>query len=757
MPSPRKALTGNLALGWLLAGLTGWPLGASGKAGAAARLEERKQLPSADAEMAALLAGLKDFPVPEYLDEVFPVPHLSAAGGILHSRWTHARHIHRGADLRDANLGDADLRRCDLAGADLRGADLTGARLGGAVLTGARLEGARLFKADLSGAIDLDLTGAELHPFFEIDPGEEVGDIKILDCSATGSHGDPRDLVCGPDGRLFWLAGEHPTLFNMTVTGALHAMGSAGDTRMHGLVKDSRDRLWCFGDRMFGNFDLTRFALTAAGRTLTFTHCKGSNLTGAPSRIVAGADGEVWLSYPERAVRMAEPETAGKFAWNTVPYDACGFPRNTLALGSRDGRWSVFLAPGKGPSHVGSLASGKIVPLPFAEGIRPDRVATGPDHRVWFTASGPATSEVSVIGVVDPVDLLTRIYPVKPAAGTGKFPDLRGLALGPDRCIWFTDRTGGRIGRIDGEGGIDGFDLPPGMRPMEITCGQDGRMLFTLEGRNAIGSIRVERRPATRFAQAPAPRAEENVVERKEGKAETRLNHPAADGSGAKLAPEPMKPSAAASRPAARDRQEAQRQRGLRAERRFQERLAAESGSGARDSVPEAKEPEPEAKEALTGTTGPGPEVDAAAPGPLQRLDSLGVLLARGATRHILARHGAASPAGKSRFHPDFHTRERLEALLADGMEGVDGIASVRKARSRVRKRGEGRHAARRLTVVDTRGRYLTHCEADRPVGKAGGEPTRCFRVVTLRVRDADGQLLHDVVTAYPVAERFLW
>jgi hypothetical protein len=135
---------------------------------------------------------------------------------------------------------------------------------------------------------------------------------------------------------------------------------------------------------------------------------------------------------------------------------------------------------------------------------------------------------------------------------------------------------------------------------------------------------------------------------------------------------------------------------------------------------------------------------------PVERLGALDVLLAPGVTRHILDEHGAHCPEGKSRFHEDFLTRGSMEALIARGMENADAVGRIRKPGTS----GPGRMAlARNFRILDPEGRYLTYCKSDRIIGQDSGEPTRSFVVVSLRVQDEDGQRLHDVVTAHPVAD----
>jgi len=66
-----------------------------------------------------------------------------------------------GCDLTDAQLSGAQLQGADLSGANLSNANLYGANLSGANLAGAVLNGVDLKLANLDGATDANLAGAD--------------------------------------------------------------------------------------------------------------------------------------------------------------------------------------------------------------------------------------------------------------------------------------------------------------------------------------------------------------------------------------------------------------------------------------------------------------------------------------------------------------------------------------------------------------------------------------------------------------------
>ena len=67
----------------------------------------------------------------------------------------------------------------------------------------------------------------------------------------------------------------------------------------------------------------------------------------------------------------------------------------------------------------------------------------------------------------------------------------RGIAVGPDGALWFTNSKKKTIGRITTNGGVSIFG-GPGINtkgPVGITTGADGALWFTNPGSNSIGRI----------------------------------------------------------------------------------------------------------------------------------------------------------------------------------------------------------------------------------------------------------------------------
>ena len=135
----------------------------------------------------------------------------------------------------------------------------------------------------------------------------------------------------------------------------------------------------------------------------------------------------------------------------------------------------------------------------YATGITagsiPGRITSGPDGALWFTErSGNRIGRITTDGAITEYSGLT------PGSGP------TGIVTGPDGALWFTELTGDRIGRITTSGVVTEFatGLAPGCRPYSITAGPDGALWFTEYLGNAIGRITTSG-VITEYPLFPAP------------------------------------------------------------------------------------------------------------------------------------------------------------------------------------------------------------------------------------------------------------
>lgn len=185
-----------------------------------------------------------------------------------------------------------------------------------------------------------------------------------------------------------------------------------------------------------------------------------------PNGLAAGPDGNLWLaarqdSGVDRIVRVS---TDGQIAEFPIPTHESG-PED-IAAGSDGGMWFTELF-GKKIGRVGP--TGKIIEFPLpSERSAPIAITKGPDGNVWFTKNGGG------IGRVTPNGQITEF----PAPGTSD-----AIAAGSDGRLWLT-KGQGSIGRFNPTNGrVTEIQLPNrDSYPVKIAAGPDGSIWYTARG-----------------------------------------------------------------------------------------------------------------------------------------------------------------------------------------------------------------------------------------------------------------------------------
>lgn len=134
------------------------------------------------------------------------------------------------------------------------------------------------------------------------------------------------------------------------------------------------------------------------------------------------------------------------------------------------------------------------VPTPASS---PEGIVAGPDGNLWFTEH---TGQK--IGRMSPQGVTVAEYPI-PASGSpvgtcfdlgGSPPCPRGITMGPDGNIWFTEFNGNKISRLrTSDGKIDQFPIPtPNSRPVGIMGGPGRAIWFTEAIGNKISRLSLD-------------------------------------------------------------------------------------------------------------------------------------------------------------------------------------------------------------------------------------------------------------------------
>jgi streptogramin lyase len=129
------------------------------------------------------------------------------------------------------------------------------------------------------------------------------------------------------------------------------------------------------------------------------------------------------------------------------------------------------------PTTQSTLPTGTITEFASPSGASSLRgITLGPDGNLWFT-------EASAIGRITPAGQITE-FPV-PTPQSVPW----GITTGPDGNLWFTESFGNNIGRMTPTGQAQEFPVGFGTNPAGITVGPDGNLWYIDNAFNRIGQI----------------------------------------------------------------------------------------------------------------------------------------------------------------------------------------------------------------------------------------------------------------------------
>jgi streptogramin lyase len=100
-------------------------------------------------------------------------------------------------------------------------------------------------------------------------------------------------------------------------------------------------------------------------------------------------------------------------------------------------------------------------------------IASGPEEHVWFSSS---TAFVSGLGEMTTAGAIVKEFPL------GEEVRPQSIAEGADHNMWFTEWGEGKIGKITTSGTTTSYALTEGSEPYDIVKGPDGDMWFTEQG-----------------------------------------------------------------------------------------------------------------------------------------------------------------------------------------------------------------------------------------------------------------------------------
>jgi streptogramin lyase len=286
----------------------------------------------------------------------------------------------------------------------------------------------------------------------------------------AGSH--PNGISTGPDGNLWFTEYGTGMIGRITPTGTITQFGPTWHGGPWDIVNGPDGNLW-FTDAGASGDGIGR--IRPDGKfTVEFPLAKGSR----PFGITVGGDGLIYFTEAgtSKIGRMTTggqlteyPLTAGSGPYGIAPADA---PSRAFFTEFSGDRLGVLWA------NVGRLFQSQ---LPAGSGPYGICGPFGSRRKFHFVTESSTDKIIEInrkLGIV-------RVVQLAPGSGP------KGIVVGPDANIWFTESTGNRIGRyVVLRGKIREFVVPTGSSsPAEITSGPDGRIWFTEASGDKIGSI----------------------------------------------------------------------------------------------------------------------------------------------------------------------------------------------------------------------------------------------------------------------------
>lgn len=211
--------------------------------------------------------------------------------------------------------------------------------------------------------------------------------------------------------------------------------------------------------------------IDAAGDMVEIPIQAGNN--NDPQDIINMPDGSIWFTGLAEIGRIG-PDGVMKVWYETLLGSAVGLP-DALAAGpdgevwyTDDGGYICRIRP-----------SGKYqcyATHPTTKDIWMRGLTMGSDGALWFTEDNLTT----IADTQNAIGRLTtegqyRQWPLPPGSSPTR------ITAGPDRALWFTERSSQRIGRITTSGVITQFPLPRGVYPFDIVSGPDKALWFTTD------------------------------------------------------------------------------------------------------------------------------------------------------------------------------------------------------------------------------------------------------------------------------------
>ena len=242
-----------------------------------------------------------------------------------------------------------------------------------------------------------------------------------------GCNAQPLAITIGSDGNV-WFADVWNAYGRITSDGKLTRFTMPEASYPSGITAGPDGDLWIAAGSPYSK---PFIAQVGTDGTVVSLH-RLSAQAGEPRGIVTGPDGAIWFTESAGIGRLT---TSGELTEFPLPQgNGSGSPYQ-IAVGPDRNLWFIEYLP-SGDGRIGRLTpSGRLTEFvaPGARGLQ--WIAAGPDNALWFTAAD-VIGRITLSGAVSVFTIPTyRAQPV-------------GIAMGPDKNMWFAEAFGGVGGDI---------------------------------------------------------------------------------------------------------------------------------------------------------------------------------------------------------------------------------------------------------------------------------------------------------------------
>jgi streptogramin lyase len=233
-----------------------------------------------------------------------------------------------------------------------------------------------------------------------------------------------------------------------------------------------------------------------------------------PQYQLTAGDGALWFSSDASAGVLGSYNTATEVESNYY----VEFQPESVTLGHDGSFWFTNTSEGPPYEYVARLYLSALPPEPLVKGFQlpsgdtmaPEApIAPGPEGNVWFGLNDVAGTGRGGLGEITPSGTITT--PWNLFSGTELATSLAEgpseSLFGQNETIWFTQPGGDQIGVFVPGAGLGEFPLgtTPNNQPEQIVKGAEGNMWFTQPGSDQIGRINTLTGEVDEFSTGTGP------------------------------------------------------------------------------------------------------------------------------------------------------------------------------------------------------------------------------------------------------------